>query len=394
MSSTIELTNNMIIKKILYLTDIADSIEKCNIFTSRNFKSEIAKLLEEYELGSIKILSDYFLLIKNYKQELKTEILDGSNKELFARKKMEFNDEKCKFFKLYQTFIKKENFLGKMDRICSLLRTVVQQAASKHLLSDVKLCNIGNIFNQYTNLTIVFTTNSIQYIKCPVCKKNMKLVSVTSEMTCTECGLSEVLMGTVFEDEQFYYQEGQRTKHGSYEPSKHCKFWIDRILARESKSIPISVIDDIKKCIKQNNIRNMEEISCEEIRRYLRCTKHTSYNEHVPLIRKIICGVSPPQLTDKEIQVIVLIFNKAKKIYEEVKPADKTNIKYYPYLIYKIIEHMLKDPSQKKRRNGILSCIHLQSVNTLISNDGIWQDVCSKLGIEYVPTDRNCDLNY
>lgn len=396
MTGTIESTNNTILLKIKYLTNIADSLTKFKVPIKHNIIAELESISHEYEMGSIRVLSDYFLLLYSYKNDVKNEIAahndNTSSNDDFHNKKMQFNKQKDRFFKEYQIFIKKENFIGKIDRICGILKNLMVSNLPKNQLLQHHVNEVKAIFSKYNNSTIIQTITITAYNRCADCDKDMKILPVSSEIVCVSCGRSEVLSGTVFEDEQFYYQEGQRTKHGTYDPSKHCKFWIERIQARESKTIPIEVIEAIKSNIRRNNIKNIEEITCEEIRKYLRQSKHTSYNEHIPLIRKIITGVTPPQLTDREVQLIILTFSKAIKIYEDVKPQNKTNVMYHPYLIYKIIEHILKHPNMRKRRNLILSCIHLQSRETLIENDNIWEEACGSLGIEYIPTDRNLDL--
>lgn len=397
MTSTIETTNNTIISKIQYLYDIIACFGQHDIKINIDHINELKFISEEYEMGSIKILSDYFLLVHNYKNDLKNELshnkTHNSDAE-FQNRKQSFNRQKDRFFKDYQIFIRKENFISKMDRLYIIFKNVAQSNVKKNKELYKCFSELKTLFSKYNNSTIVQTINTLSYNKCLECNKDMKILAVSSEIVCVECGTSFVLNGTVFEDEQFYYQEGQRTKHGSYDSTKHCKFWIERIQARESRAIPASVINAVKESIRHNNIKNIEEITCEEIRKYLRQTKNTSYNEHVPLIRKIITGITPPQLTDREVQLIVLIFSKAIKIYEEIKPSDKTNVMYHPYPIYKIIEHILKEPHMRKRKNAILSCIHLQSRETLIENDIIWEKVCKCLDIEYTPTDRNIDLEY
>jgi hypothetical protein len=367
-------------------------MEKIKVPFNKKYKIQLISISEEYELGSIKILSDYFLLIHDYKIELKNNIDSVLDEQIsLAKKKQGFNKQKDFFYKNYQIFIKKENFVGKMDRIYTMLKNTFQISLCN--LSGAHITHIKKLFTKYNNLTIECGPIVNQYTLCKNCDKEMQIFSSSSEIVCISCGESELLFGTVFEDEQFYYQEGQRTKHGTYDPSKHCRFWIERIQARESKSIPEDVIEDVKKCIRRNNIKNIDEITCEEVRKYLRSTKNTNYNEHVPLIRKMITGSTPPQLTDSEIQLIVLIFGKSIKIYEEHKPPEKTNVMYHPYLIYKIIEHILNSPKTMRKRNAILSCIHLQSRETLIENDNVWSKVCKQLDISYIPTDRNVDLN-
>ena len=74
----------------------------------------------------------------------------------------------------------------------------------------------------------------------------MSIDSYLSAMVCEKCGMINEMLGTVFEDDQFYYQEGNRSKHGTYDPSKHCKFWVERIQARENTEIPSEIIEIIK----------------------------------------------------------------------------------------------------------------------------------------------------
>ena len=68
-----------------------------------------------------------------------------------------------------------------------------------------------------------------------------------------------------------------------------------------------------------------------------------------------------------------------QKIYNRIKPDNKPNCPYHPYFIYKIIEQLLKDPSDQRRCSEILQSIHLQSRDTLIDNDNIWKPICESL---------------
>jgi hypothetical protein len=127
-----------------------------------------------------------------------------------------------------------------------------------------------------------------------------------------------------------------------------------------------------------------------QIRRYLRQTHNSKYNEHVPLIRKLITGFTPPQLSEYEMQLIHIYFDKVIRVFDEIKPKNKTNCPYHPYFIYKIIEQIITKKTDKVRKAKILACIHLQSRETLICNDLIWGPICDRISeFEYIPTDRN-----
>lgn len=392
MSSTLETINRIILIKIKNLLDISTLVNSLNtdkVVSSKlsTITDNLLEISNDYEMGSVKILSDYFLLIKFH------NLQPLSLKETNESKSIHIQNLD-KYFEDFQIFIKKENFIGKIDRYYASLKNIANNLINTNDNIKPHINSIRSMFSIYENSTITRNITSVIYNRCKICNREMKIIANLSEIICTFCGITENLYGTVFEDEQFYYQEGQRSKHGSYDPSKHCRFWIERIQARESKEIPDAVIQAVKECIRYNKIRNKEDITCKEIRKYLSQTRNSSYNEHIPLIRKILVGISPPQLTDKELQMITIYFDKIIRIYDEIKPDDKINVPYHPYLIYKIIEHILGKKNvqfnSKKRTHDILNCIHLQSRETLIENDKTWQHICKFIDeIEYKPTDRN-----
>jgi hypothetical protein len=406
MTGTLETTNNLILIKIKSLVDIANIIDKYKFI---NVSNKVEKLIidlneisDNYEMGSVKILSDYFLITQEYQNdiyniELSKNII--SNEELKNKLKELKNAHNIKndeYFEKYQFFIKRDNYIDKINRYYILLKNITTVLFSNDdNFKYEDMCKIKHIFSIFENSTIIRNVSNNIYNKCKVCAMEMKIITAFSEIVCTYCGITEKLYGTVLEDEQFYYQEGQRSKHGSYDPSKHCRSWIERLQARESKEIPDKVLNDVRKYIKLNKIRNIDEISCKDIREYLSKTRHTSYNEHIPLIRKLITGRAPEQLHDNELQLIQIYFDKVIRIYDDIKPSNKSNVPYHPYLIYKIIEHILyskpKDEFQKskKRLFGVLSCIHLQARETLIENDRMWKKICNYIDeIEYRPTDK------
>lgn len=390
---TIEIINNIILVKAKSLYNIACIIKKCNILNINEnidiFIKSMEEISDDYEMGSAKIISDYFREALQFQ-----ESPDKSYKNTYITKVNQY-------FADYQIFIRKENIIGKIERNYNTIKNLVNILTKEKNLKILASINIIKTeFTLYESFTFTETPKSISYNKCPKCQQSMKIISNTSEIVCEICGITESLYGTVFEDDQFYFQEGNRSKTGSYDPGKHCRFWIERIQARESKEIPESVLKKISECIKHNKIRNIEEISCREIRKYLSQTRNSIYNEHVPLIRKLITGHSPEPLLEEEVQSIIIYFDKVIRVYEEIKPNNKSNVPYHPYLIYKIIEHILykKSPIEfqksKKRILHILSCIHLQSRETLINNDNTWSEICDNIEeITYRPTDANNEYN-
>jgi len=383
MSGTIETTNNNINIKINSILEIIKILKQTNIKVNKKIIKDIDEIKEEYEMGTINILSEYFLLSSSGVNN----VLDDNI----------IINEKTAHFNKYQNFIKKENFITKLDRLIISVKTNMKiledaldlnQSSSDdnpiHLMQEMY-----KHLKNYNNSTINKNVKETIYEICS-CSEKMFIDSVSSTLICKKCGITKKLYGTVFEDDQFYFQEGQRTKHGTYDPSKHCRFWVERIQARETTDIPESVINSIKTCIINNKIKNINQISCNQIRKYLRQTHNSKYNEHIPLIRKLITGVAPPQLTEHEMQLINIYFDKVIRIFDEIKPPEKTNCPYHPYFIYKIIEQILNKDSDRIRKQQILNCIHLQSRDTLVDNDRIFKPICKRIkNFKYIPTDRN-----
>lgn len=240
-------------------------------------------------------------------------------------------------------------------------------------------------FNYYNKTKIIHNIDEINYDIC-LCGNKMIIQSNTSELLCIKCGYVHTLIGSVFEDSQFFNQEGNRYKHGSYDPNRHCKFWIERIQAKENTIIDKAHIEKIEKCIKRDKIENIKNISVKQFRLYLKQTNLSRLNDHIPLIKKIITGYIPPQLNHSELHLLFNYFDKATKTYEMIKPSSKKNSLYYPFLLYKLLEIIITDENKK---NGLLNCIHLQSYETLIDNDKIWAEICKhNKEFVYKPTNK------
>ena len=137
----------------------------------------------------------------------------------------------------------------------------------------------------------------------------------------------------------------------------------------------------------RDGLIDKRKIKCIHIRIYLKELGHTEFNDHIPLIRKIITNKTPPSLREKELRKLYNYFNKAVDAFEIVKSASQSNTPYYPYFIYKILDQVL---TGGRRKFKILECIHIQSRDTLIANDVTWANICKiVLELKYNPTDRN-----
>lgn len=263
---------------------------------------------------------------------------------------------------------------GIIQSLDQMVTRITSQLGNKEELQEM--------LQRYREINMDIQLSESRMATCPKCKiaveeadHKMEIDETTSEFVCHNCGHIQKLYGEVFADEQFYYQEGQRNKHGKYDPTKHCKFWIERIQAKENISIPDDVINKIKRCMRRDNMY-VDTLSCETIRGYLKQLKLTNYNNNVPLIRKIITRREPAEFTERELKLIYKYFGIVIDIFNKIKSEDKSNCPYHPYFIYKIVEQIMYKPDDLERKKEILASIHLQSRETLNDNDKTWFEIC------------------
>lgn len=385
-----------------------------NIILLRNRYDKFIDFSDVYENNIIYHITNYYFLKRNhininniiYDKVLLQDNIKIILKQLNIKKLFNINDfmnsnkniqnNTINFNKLYKhifnqfsNFISSEDIYGKLDSyhyyITDFINLYVfndyESIIDKKIISTIK-----QLLNKYQKTIVDYNIDKINYDICD-CGFKMIIRSNTSELICIECGNIKNLIGTIFQDSQFYNQEGNRYKHGSYIPSRHCRYWIDRIQAKENTTIDKKFIDKIENCIKRDGIKNKKKISIEQFRKYLKETKLSVYNDHIPLIRKYITGITPPQLTHSELSLLFNYFDKSVKTYNNIKPKTKLNCIYYPYILYKILEIVIVCP---KRRRNILCCIHLQGNKTLIDNDNNWKLICQKFDdLPYKPTNRN-----
>jgi hypothetical protein len=245
----------------------------------------------------------------------------------------------------------------------------------------------------------------LDYERCPACGGDMAVDASRSELRCcdSECGTIRELVGTVFDDSQFYSQEGQKAKSGTFNPNRHFQFWWMHILAREPEE-EIGDKDDPNNMYGESLLAKLRAIvardrkvlrllTVNDVRAMLRETEHTELNKNVPLILKKLTGVGPPQVSDAIAVRVENLFTKAIEIGERVRRNGRINRNYYPFYIFKILEQLLDEKDFENRR--VLYYIYIQSKETVEADDADWEQICAELAeISYVPTDRTLGLKY
>lgn len=386
------------------LKETKDSLFQTNLSNVEHTKKSLERKIDEYLISAAHYLYSYKLLIDGNSHEAITKFIETirpgildisavmellhifrSNEYTYKSMKtagtVDNRMQKRKIYEAYKSYVRRSNILDGIN----LFMTDLSWFNEIYVNCD-QFAELSDRFNKtYLSLGKL---NEIMYDVCD-CGNKMTVQSSTSELLCFKCGYTINLIGSVTEEAQLFAQEGNRVSHGSYDPARHCKFWIERIQAKENTIIPQESIDKIKRSIHKDYPEsiNYRNITIKQFRSYLKQNNLSKLNDHIPLIKKIITGHVPPQLNFKEHQLLFIYFDKAARTYEKIKPLNKKNSLYYPFLIYKILELVVEN---KEKKDKLLNCIHLQSYETLIDNDRIWFDICQKNEcFKYRATDRS-----
>jgi len=245
----------------------------------------------------------------------------------------------------------------------------------------------------------------VDFEHCPACGCDMAVDTGRSVLRCcdAECGAVRELVGTVFDDSQFYSQAGQKAKSGTFNPNRHFQFWWIHILAREpeeeigNKDDPENIYGEdvisVLRTIVARDRKVLRLLTVNEVRTMLREIDRTDLNKNVPLIMKKLTGVGPPQVSEAIAARVENLFTKAIEIGEMNRADGRINRNYYPYYIYKILDQLLAENDIETRR--VLYYIYIQSKETVEADDADWELICQELvEIKYVPTDRTKAFKY
>lgn len=305
---------------------------------------------------------------------------------------------------------------SRIPRLSERGRPTLRGRTSKVVISKkkttVKLSS--EMLNDIQRILDIYPRNGIENIAekkeesleyCIVCNNTVSVDSTRSELHCNdqECGAVRLLVGTMFEDNNFYNQEGNKSKSGTFNPNRHFQFWWVHLLAREpeeeigtrndvNNQYGEQLLANIRRIIIRDN-RILQLLTVMDIRNMLRELGKSSLNKNIPLIMKKLTGIGPPQIPDSISVKIENLFSKSIEIAERIRNNGRVNRNYYPYYIYKILDHVLPKNDIINRR--VMFYIYIQSKETVESNDEDWELICNELEeIPYTPTDRTEYLNY
>ncbi len=336
-------------------TLIIQALELLSPLTQR-LKLSAQLELTEKSINSIDLITE----IKEFKNEFNMSVVSYIG-EPELKSIIESGNFIASIEDLFNRVIRSQQFLAAV---------FVESKSAKKIFTEFK-----PIMESVSNILIDSTRDKVDHSKCS-CGDVMMYSIVSKEFECKTCGAflpdNETSTGIAL----------AKTKITG-ETDRHYKSWMRAIQGQCAAKISSEDLVKVKTAAMK-----YIKFSYEQVRCILRECGLEKYNSDVPFFMKELTGISPPQFTFDESEIIYLKYKRMMELYDQVKNVEiNKNRPYYPFFIQKAIEIVFADNPNKLRA---LNYIHIQSQSTIIKNDKLFEQICkissSEDGFIYKPT--------
>ncbi len=232
----------------------------------------------------------------------------------------------------YSDLVNKENVLLSSSNMTQPLLDELNNISS---LKNELIIEYNNIFNYGKQINYIIPSYNIDNI-CKTC--NIEYTVSEGHTVCTNCGLCAVTVefsNTVsYKDLQSYEFKPQFT----YEKISHLEDWLRRFEAKDQKVIPQTVIDLIIVEANKEKITNLNDLSEEKVKKYLKKLSLTQYYDNVISIINRINGRKPFTLTPDIEDKIKNMFLQIQEPFNRHKPKNRKNFLSYSYTLHKLFQ--------------------------------------------------------
>jgi hypothetical protein len=211
--------------------------------------------------------------------------------------------------------------------------------------------------------------------QCSQCNVEMVLYLSDGIQICQKCGLEQQLL--IESEKPSFKDPPLEAVFFSYKRINHFNELLAQFQAKESTEIPEEVYSIILGEIKKERISNLQDLSTEKIKKYLKKNGLTKYTDHVAHILYKINGVPPPQLSKDLEDKLRLMFKEIQGPFMEVCPNDRKNLLNYSYVLHKFFELLELDDFKKHFPL-------LKDREKLYHTEMVWKKICEKLGWKFI----------
>ena len=240
---------------------------------------------------------------------------------------------------------------------------------------------IKNIMNEYlSNIDDMILTEKYKDINqdsCHICSGQMLLSDTDSEILCSSCGASKIIM--IITDKVSYSDPQSEITYYTYKRINHFNEWLAQFQAKERNDLPAEIYMKIVDELNKNRNVSPRDQKYNDIREILKKLKYNKYYEHIPHILSIITGKRAPILDRKNEEILRSLFKEIQIPFMNNCPPTRKNFLSYSYVLHKFCElleydHLLEYFTLLKSREKL----HAQDI--------IWEKICKDLNWEFIPS--------
>jgi hypothetical protein len=147
--------------------------------------------------------------------------------------------------------------------------------------------------------------------------------------------------------------------------------------AQETTTPSDELIDKLLIELKKDRIKDVNKITKQRIKGYLKKLRYTKQYEHIPAIINKLCGLPPPIISRSLQEKLISMFQEAQTPFEKYCPKGRKNFLSYSYTLHKMCQLLGEDQ--------LVPCFPLlKSREKLYFQDKMWKSICQELKWEFV----------
>jgi len=173
-------------------------------------------------------------------------------------------------------------------------------------------------------------------LRCGDC--NIVFETANSFLVCPLCGICK---NTVEQATELSYKEKQDYDYRpqfTYDKRSHLEDWLRRFQNKEARGIPQDVLDKVILEAKKERISDLNSLTEEKVKRYLKKLNLNDYYDNVIGIINRLNGRPPFTLTQEIEEKIKKMFQQIQEPYEKFKPPTRKNFLSYSYTLCKFFQ--------------------------------------------------------
>jgi hypothetical protein len=167
---------------------------------------------------------------------------------------------------------------------------------------------------------------------------NVTFTIANSYLVCPLCGICK---NTIEQANELSYKEKQDYDYRpqfTYDKKSHLEDWLRRFQNKEARAIPQDVLDKVILEAKKERINDLNALTEEKVKRYLKKLNLNDYYDNVIGIINRLNGRPPFTLTQEIEEKIKKMFQQIQEPYEKFKPPSRKNFLSYSYTLCKFFQ--------------------------------------------------------